>query len=464
MKLLIKNAEILDTATATTRSADALIEHGRIRALGASIEAHDARLLDARGGLLLPGLSDHHLHLFASAAALKSIDCSPERNLDEAGLADRLRAAPGGDWLRGTGYEDRRAGPLDRRRLDEWLPQRPLRIQHASGKMWFLNGAALALLNVDALDDPGVERDRDGKPSGRLFRLDGWLRAALAATPPSLADLSHALARFGVTALTDASPDNDADTARLFAARQASGELRQRLRLMGNEALLAFDTPMLASGELKVLLDEAALPELDVLIERLRAARDAGRRAAFHCVTPTETTFALAALDGAGVLTGDRLEHASRLPLPQLDAIAERELTVVTQPVLIHDRGDRYRRSHEPEQLAQLYRAASHAAQGTALAFASDAPYGSLDPWLGMRAAVTRLTSSGETLGREEAVSPETALRAYLGDPTAPGTPKELRIGGSADLCLLHEPWRVARERLHADLVRATFVDGEQIA
>ena len=471
MSLLIRRAELVALPHGTTRRMDVLVRNGQIADIAPRIETPIARQIDAGGSLLLPGLSDHHLHLFATAAALASVDCSPESNADEADLVERLRTTADTNtnneselrWLRGTGYDDSLAGPLDRNRLDEWLPNRPLRVQHASGKMWFLNSAALTQLNVAALDDPGVERDPAGEPTGRLFRLDAWLRQALAASPPSLATVSARLTRFGVTQVTDATPSNDAHAAALFAARQASGELRQRLRLMGNEALPVIDSPRLGSGELKVLLDEAALPDLDALIARLRRAHKSDRRAAFHCVTPLETTFALAALDAAGALPGDRIEHASLLPPEQLEAIAERGVTVVTQPVFIHARGGRYRQSHGQEQWPQLYRTAGHLRLGTPLAFASDAPYGPLDPWLGMQAAVTRKTQAGETLGVEEAVSPEAALAAYLGAADEPGRPRELKIGATADLCLLNQPWRVARANLSADLVRAVYIDGEQI-
>ena len=60
-------------------------------------------------------------------------------------------------------------------------PACPVRVQHRTGAMWVLNSAALAATGLADLDDPGVERDADGRATGRLYRLDDVLRARLGA-------------------------------------------------------------------------------------------------------------------------------------------------------------------------------------------------------------------------------------------------------------------------------------------
>ena len=77
----------------------------------------------ARGGALLPGLHDHHLHLLALAArrAGVRVDEAPDPEaFDRAVLTGPVtRDHPGGRaWLRVTGYDEHRHGPLGRRRLD----------------------------------------------------------------------------------------------------------------------------------------------------------------------------------------------------------------------------------------------------------------------------------------------------------------------------------------------------------
>jgi predicted amidohydrolase YtcJ len=111
-----------------------------------------------------------------------------------------------------------------------------------------------------------------------------------------------------------------------------------------------------------------------------------------------------------------------------------------------------------------LYRARSFLTAGVPLAGGSDAPFGGADPWQIMRTAVARCTRAGTCMRVEESLSPEQALDLFLTPPAAPGTrPVSIEVGGRADLCLLHQPWTVARNNLRAELVRFTWRDGHLI-
>jgi len=435
---------------------------------------------DAAGGALLPGLNDHHAHLFAAAAALRSVRCGPPRVRDAQQLAQALASAPGGGWLRGVGYHESVAGALDRDALDRWCPTRPARIQHRTGALWMLNSAAIARLGLDAgVDAPGVERDGSGRATGRLFRLDAWLGEQLAhssgplGSDPegplrreriSLHDLSLQLARCGVTGVTDTGADNAAAQLAAFAAAQRAGELLQRVVAFGNERLPVASSPLLSSGALKIVLDERELPELSAIAGRIATAHEAGRRVAVHAVTRVELMFALAALADAGTLPGDRVEHASVAPPEAVAALRKLELTVVTQPSFVAERGDQYARDVEPADRPWLYRARSFLAAGVRLAAGSDAPYSEPDPWRAMRAAVERRSQSGVQLGSAEALTPEEALALFTAPLGAPGhPPPRIAPGSVADLCLLRAPWSVARRALSSDLVAATWRGGELI-
>ena len=166
--MLIRNAEIAG------RRLDVRCENGRIRALGPGLAPRAGEAcLEANGGALLPGLHDHHLHFFAFAAALESVPCGPPQVGSAEALARSLRAAPVRDgWIRGTGYFESVAGPLDRARLDALAPATPLRIQHRSGVMWFLNSAAIAVLGEGDTIDRVVERGRTYVRHGGALRLD----------------------------------------------------------------------------------------------------------------------------------------------------------------------------------------------------------------------------------------------------------------------------------------------------
>ena len=114
------------------------------------------------------------------------------------------------------------------------------------------------------------------------------------------------------------------------------------------------------------------------------------------------------------------------------------------------------------EEHAWLYRARAFHEHGIGLAGGTDASFGSADPWIAIRAAVDRKTASGRVLGMREALTPEDALKLFLGSPDTPTMPRRVAAGADADLCLLDRPWQKAREKLESSLVRATFCAGEQ--
>lgn len=468
--MLIRDAEVGD------QRVDVRCHAGRIVEVAPGLAAAPGeRVLDAGGGALLRGLHDHHLHLQALAAARRSIPCGPPSVEDRDALAAALRAArPEQGWLRGTGYFESVAGPLDRDALDALRSDVPLRIQHRSGSMWLLNSRAVEALDLERAPAAAVERDPQGRPTGRLFRADGWLRKRLpGAAPPPLDDVGALLAGLGLTAVTDASPGNDAATLEGLRAAQAEGALPLHVEAMGRLSLPDAEVPSETSGPRlrvgahKILLDEPALPDLDALVERIRAAHEAARPVAVHCVTRIELHFALAAFEAAHAIPGDRIEHASVAPPESLETIRRLGLRVVTQPNFVAERGDAYRRQVAPRDRPHLYRVASWRTAGVPVAGGTDAPFGDPDPWKAMRAAVDRTSRDGHVLGPGERVTPEQALALFQSDafgssviPSRAAHPKPVTVGEPADLCLLGVPWREARGALSSGLVRATVCSG----
>jgi predicted amidohydrolase YtcJ len=427
-------------------------------------------VLEAEGGALLPGLHDHHLHLMALAAAEASVRCGPPEVRDLRGLASALaasgRSGGSGDWVRGIGYHESVAGDLDRARLDQLLPDRPARIQHRSGAMWVLNSAGVDRLGLDrGVDQRGVERNAEGRASGRLFRLDAWLRERLEhERAPSLTGVGRRLARFGVTGLTDATPGNSGAELRALVASAERGELRQRLVVMGEPGLPPPAHPSVERGAVKLLLDERDLPGFDPLRRALEEAHRERRPVAVHCVTRAELVLAAAALAAAGGRVGDRIEHAAVAPPDAIALLAKLPLTVVTQPGFVRERGDAYLTDVDPEDRPWLYRGRGFLEASVPLGGATDAPFGDPDPWRAMRAAVERRTEAGVALGPEEALTPERALALFTSPPSAPGAPpRRVAEGAPADLCLLDRPWSRARRDLSSACVAATLCDGSAI-
>lgn len=466
---------------------DVLVDSGRIAKLSPAGELGDEATgdttLEADGAALLPSLHDHHIHLFALAASRASLDCSPAHVGTPDQLADALRNASAvqTEQLRAVGYHESIAGDLHRSRLDALAPGRAVRIQHRTGALWILNSGALeaAGLADEAPDGgwpEGAELDADGRSNGRFFRLDDWLAERLARgnaerPGPDLSEVSRELAACGVASLTDATPRNDASTARSLSAAWNSGALLQRVRMMSAtaptpeiSAASASAADNLTWGERKLVLDDRNLPPLDEVAEQIAEAHSQQRGVAIHCVTRSELVLAAGALEQAGVRAGDRIEHASVAAPDAVEWLAQLGVRVVTQPGFIADRGDDYLRDVEARDQPWLYRCAGFDAAGVALGAGTDAPYGDADPWRAIRAAVDRKTPSGNTLGADEAVSPERALRLFTTAADAPGEePRRIAQGEVADLMLLDCNWATAREHLDSSHVRATVAAGRVI-
>lgn len=405
---------------------------GRISELGVLAPLPSEEVVDGAGGALLPGLHDHHLHLLALAAASASVDVG-------SGLST-LSTAGGTGWLRAVGW----AEEGDRSTLDRVRADRPVRVQHRSGALWVVNSRGVQELGLQGVDLPGVERDDADEPTGRLWRLDGWLADRIGRTEPDLAGLGRHLGQLGLTGLTDATPDLDRETCALLRR-----SLPQQLLLLGDPD---------GDGPVKLVLADHDLPALDELVARISEVRP--RPVAVHCVTREALALLLAARREAGPHPGDRVEHGALIPR---EVIAELP-TVVTQPGFLLDRGDDYLRDVDARDLPDLYRYASLADHGCAVVPSSDAPYGPVDPWVVMRAARDRTAASGTVLSGTERVSVGQALAGMLAplhEPWSP--PRRVVVGAPADLVLLRVPLADALADPDAGLVRATWCDGRRI-
>jgi predicted amidohydrolase YtcJ len=429
---------LLARAELDGRIADVRVREGTIAEIGELRPVTAETVIDARGGALLPGLHDHHLHLFSLAAAATSVQCGPPRVTDRDGLARALRDAPG-NRVRGIGYHESVAGLLDRHALDQLLADRPVRIQHRSGGLWMLNTLALAELGL--LDD---------HDDGQLWRADGLLRDQSGEhEPPGLAAAGRRLASLGITGVTDATPGLSDDAIRLLAAA-----LPQRLHLLGAQADARLP-PGVTIGPWKILPPDHEPPDWDALMAEVRHVHGTGRPVAIHAVTRESLVIALAVLAAAGPMAGDRIEHAAVVGPDLLPMLVQVGPAVVTQPGFAVERADQYRRDVPEAEHADLYRYASLLNAGVRIAAGSDAPFAGEDPWRTIAAAATRDLAPAERVTARQALD---GLLTPLEDPG--GAPRRIAVGGPADLCLLRVPLAEALSEPDAGQVAATVCRG----
>jgi predicted amidohydrolase YtcJ len=459
------------------------IRAGRIETIAPALAAEPGeQVVPGGGNALLPGLHDHHIHLFACAAAMESVDCGPPLTADALAcrLHEAARQAAGG-WVRGVGYHDEIAGPIDRAFLDACAGDTPVRVQHRSGRLWILNSAALDHLLEESSarghrpDWAPAQFERSGaRLTGRLYDGDAWLRSRVSIQRPRLDRISFLLAKRGVTGLTEVSHSNDRAAFSALLDARMDGELLQDLRVFGRDELVDVSShPFAAVGGVKFHLHDGDLPNPDDFTRAIANAHASDRGVAVHCVTVADLVLALSCIEEAGADSRDRIEHASLIPDDLIEWLARLGVTVVTQPHFIRERGDSYLTELPAQEISWLYRAGMLMSADIAVAAGSDGPYGLTDPWKSMQAAVERRTRSGVVIGERECLSPELALSLYTGSLSAPGgagralargaASRQLAPGDVADLCLLDRPWAAARKALGSVGVALTLKSGRPI-
>ena len=506
--LVLRNARVI-TLDDTHPSASLVAVAGdRIVWVGseqymAGLARPAARVIDCQGQTLVPGFIDAHCHVMAYASSLLSVDCSPSA-VDSIpavirALRERARGTPPGEWIRATGFDElaveERRFP-SRRELDQALPNNPVRLNHRSGHACVLNTPALAAVGISIeTPDPTdgvIERDFDtGEPSGLLMEMDDYLDGRI---PPLREDelrrgvqqVGTRMASFGITSVQDASHSNSPERWDMFKAVKADGDLSPRVTMMvgsrfqpeflGRGLSFGSGDHNLNLGAVKIMLTMTTgelRPTKGELQDAVCLARDADFQVAIHAVEVEAVEAAAEALrqgtrppQAARSQARDRIEHCSECSDATIRRLADAGLTVVTQPGFIFYSGRRYVEEVAEHIRPWLYRLNGFVQAGLRTAASSDTPVIDPNPLVGMYAAVTRRSETGEIVGESEGVSAEDALRMYTLNAAYAAFQEadkgSIEVGKLADLALLDgDPTKVAAERIRDINVTMTVVGGQ---
>lgn len=496
-------------------------------------KAPDARLVAAGSAAIIPGVHDFHLHLVGMARARGTVRLDDAASFEPL-LAELRRAGSAllpGAWLHGHGWSDAILAGWSLERLDEAVGDRPaLLYSHDSHSAWASAAARRAAgLSAETPDPPGgrIERGPGGAPNGLLRESATDLVEAVATRlrgPALDAALDEALAELaglGITGATDAG-DTTADNgtgeyaalgdraSMLFGARsRIDGRIRLTVNLPAAAiaAAAALDlrtgdplagTSTLRTGWAKAYLDGALGSRTAAVFEPYRndhdhdpdtgilrlspeqldgiaaAARSAGIGLAVHAIGDRAVAMALDAIGRALArrpgTPPDRIEHAQLVRASDRPRFAELRVTASLQPVhVVSDRP--LAEVVWADRLADAYAWRSLAAAGARLAFGSDAPIETPNPWLGLFAAVHRRSPrDGMPDWRAgEALDSAAALAAYTRGPAiAVGRPDEgwLGVGAVADVAVLNVDLTTllaADERLATVRSELTLVEGREV-
>ncbi len=238
-ELTITNGRILGAD-----GADAVrIRDGRIVAVGRATDiGRGGEIVDARGGLVLPGFDDAHIHVQSGARSMTRAQLYPLQTVETVLDAIRAHAAssPDASWVLGRGwlYAPFPGGLPTAALLDRAVRDRPAWMDCYDGHTGWANTAAMRAAGIDRTtpDPPNgvIVRDEDGEPTGAFKEDAQHLVERHIPVPSEDEDRASTLRAqaamhvLGLTAAQDAwlTPEELAFWGRIHAA----GELRLRFR------------------------------------------------------------------------------------------------------------------------------------------------------------------------------------------------------------------------------------------
>jgi len=470
--LLLHNG-IIHTLDPQRPLATALLARGdRIVATGSdddvrglAIDASGERAVDLHGLSVLPGLIDAHLHFDWYSLGLQNVD-GETNTLAECLERVRAKAAATspGEWVSGLGWNQNAWGGQFPTAADlDWAaPQHPVMLRAKSGHASWANSQAMRLASINSsTPNPAggeIQRDAQGNPTGIFFE-DAMHLVDHHMPEPTADDVAAAMLqaqenawRVGLTGI------HDFDGRRSFTALQMLKErgqlglrvvkqiqVRHLAEAVGLGLRSGFGDDWLRIGNIKVFVDGALGPRTASMIEPYEgepgnygivvtdkeelyefASRAAANGLAMtvhaigdkanHDLLDVYTTIRSEELERRQAPLRHRCEHVQLLH--PADARRLGQLNVVASMQPIHATSDmRMADRYWGQRSSGAYAWRTQLEAGAVLAFGSDCPVESFNPFGGLHAAVTRRRADG-TPGPdgwypEQRLDVETALRGF---------------------------------------------------
>jgi predicted amidohydrolase YtcJ len=505
------------------------IRDGRISYVGDASEARRhagprAEVIDFGDRVAFPGFIESHSHPVLLGRYLEEVDCRYCSSIEEIveALRRRASATPPGEWVVGNGYDHtllRESRHPTRHELDRASEKHPVLLRNITVHNVAANGEALRIAGVKAgTPDPRggrIGQDANGEPDGVLWE---WAQSLVQSHLPeaSVEDVRRQLERAaeeylsaGVTSVVDAAVGlangmRDAETyahiaedgglpLRLGAAivyplwKELQGGAGPGLAWLGDpEKVRPVAVKFFQDGSIQIgtaalrqpyfgetePADHHLIWSQEELDHAVADAHSSGWQVWTHGNGDAAIGSILDAYEKA--LANDprndhrhRVEHCQTAGEDQLDRIRGLGIAVSFFAPHVWYWGDRHRDVFlGPERAARLDPLASALQRGIRFGLHNDSPVTPISPLLSIGTAVSRMTSGGEVLGAEQAITVRQALRsmtldsAYLAfEEDAKGTLAEGKLG---DVVVLEaDPYEVDPREIKDIPVAATIVGGK---
>ena len=522
MTLAVVNARVW-TGDSTRPWAEALAVRGeRIAMVGSSAAVRkvtgNARVIDARGNMVVPGFVDAHVHFVDGGFRLSSVQLRDAKTPAEFIARIKAFAAtiPAGAWITGGDWDHEHwGGELPRREwIDSVTPNNPVWVSRLDGHMALANSATLAAAKVTraSRDVAGgtIVRNASGEPTGVLKdNAMDIVNAVAPNPPPELEDraLDAAMAYVaaqGVTSIHNMGSWND---VAVFERARKADRLRTRIyaavplstweQLRDTVAARGRGDAWFRIGALKGFVDGSLGSHTAAMLEPFT---DAPSDTGLFVNTPDDLYRWVSGADKAGLhvivhAIGDRairqqldiyervekengprdrrfrIEHAQHIAPADIPRFAALGVVASMQPYHAIDDGRWAEKVIGAERAKTTYAFRSLRDAGATLAFGSDWFVAPPTPLEGIYAAVTRRTLDDRNPNGwvpEQKISVEDALRAYThGGAYASFDEKEkgiLSAGALADFAIIdRDLTRIAPEQIRDAHVALTAVGGRVV-
>jgi len=497
-----------------------VVKNGNIIFTGTTEEAlkyQSDEIIDLKNSVVLPGFIDSHMHLAAAVENIDTVDLGGVKSLNEVVelLKNKSLEIPDNEWIVASSLDEAKFNNsrlLNRYDLKVHKIKNPILIRRLSGHSFTVNDKALELAGIDrsfASDHKDIfDIDEKGFPTG-IINTQGMkyfshlLNKSLEKKIKKTYDLLKLASSYGLTTLHTFSLKSMSllDYFDVYYEINRKYKLPIRIIISFDELprqgiKTGFGNTFLKYGCYKIFCD-GALSTYSAFLSRPYADKDkcygyANHTAeelnklvskacemdldvAFHAIGDRAIKMALDAIEGVKKRCKYnskrfRLIHGMVLNKSLISKIRNLNIILDVQPSFLFNAFNYAQKRLGSERLNYFMPFRSLIDQNILLTGGSDFPVSSLNPFMGIYAAVTResINNSGQLLNENQRISVYEAISLYTknasyccGEESMKGT---LEPGKVADFIILDkDPFRIPSGELKDIRVIETYVNGEKV-
>ena len=514
LSTLYHNATILTQNNRQPLASAFVAEDGVITFVGNTNEINvpsSTKKIDCHGKTIIPGFNDAHIHVWkvgqldSFSIDLRGIESITALQQKVKTVADTL---PKGTWITGRGFNEQvlaeKRMPV-KEDLDAISTEHPIYLIRTCAHIATTNSHALRLsnININTLPPDGglIGKSTSGELTGVFYETALGLITKHIPQPTKeeykrmIRLGAQKLLSVGVTSATD--PAVHPELLEAYHELYREGELPIRINLM--PILLPdggatpypipekFESDWLTVNTVKFFSDgglsgkTAALHgtyknsdekgilrlQRDSFLKLANEAQSQGFRIGTHAIGDAALDLVINVYKELHKKFGDtrnRIEHFGLPSQKDIKDVADFGFVPVPQPIFLHELGENFVSSLNDDYLNRCYPVRSLLDKNIPVAFSTDAPVvKNINPWSGIKAAITRKTSKGNVIASAEAVSIQEAVHAYtVGSAYAEGKEKikgSIAPGMFADFIILNKnPLETSIDEIEIIQVEETFI------